>query len=1022
MQWRNFAVRSGRVLTALAVLISAIVGLPARALAATTPPPPPPCAKAYAQGTVLVNTRTQGGKLQAGVTREYTVPDAWKNPVALLGEVVVDSTGSAVVAASSTASDERIVLEGPAGATTAPALIPVAGGKFKLTARSGSMHLVLRIRASLIGPGCFTAVEPTTLVDTAVGGTPVSEGADLDIPLGTLVAPDNLDIGLVGFAVRNVGPDVAKVDLYDADGLPFARRFVTPGRTATFTEFIPPTGSGTLRVRVTDGPVDVRAVALGWMPQGIPLTSERSVLTASGPIDARTLAGLAKEGDGSVAPAPGTATPPVTKLELPFLAQDAATVYIATTLRPAVGQQGSLKVWKSDVSEPANPTISSVVPGVPLTEIIAVQPAPDGTISARPTAGWLRWSLTVVGWESRAARLNQAVDDAKVLPADAVTLSTAPSGGQVLQYAGTKTLEPGDVVAAAASETNRKGLLAKVSGSATTGSDGVQTMAIEPATLADALPYYSFSQTRDVGSAAVPPMPAPEPLPPAGGGTTASPSRAASSQGSIDAALDTGVQNPCSGGVAGSVQANVQLTGRVIVSGSKSRSSTIAPSAQFDFDGDLDGWIAADSPSRATCRGTLTPVSARLGLLSFNVGGIPVVLDPVATLQVKADFETGEAMTLRQSGASGLKIQMHYKDGAWTDSISAQHSLQASFAGRLGASGRVEARVSFDTLFYSSDAQGGWHVDIGPYSEFAAVPTDNPWWAIDGGVYSGGRVDFKALGIGLDISRTVSTEDRAESRSGVAPGAFPGPSIANERTLPSGNLTVAYNQSLSASGGVAPYKWKLDPGSRPPSGLDLTEGGNVTGTPTQTGSFTFYAYPVDANGNRTMQSQKVNIAIGAAPDQDGDGVIDRDDRCINTPGPRENNGCPWPNADGDPFLDKDDPCPNEYGQYNGCPPRVTVEWAGKASSSTCGGDTSCSYFTVRWYNMHGGGHSIKPLFDGQGNWCGGSRGDCPASVSGSSGSYGNFWAAGYCNQNRYVKVLFDNTWYSNEINTNDHAC
>ena len=65
------------------------------------------------------------------------------------------------------------------------------------------------------------------------------------------------------------------------------------------------------------------------------------------------------------------------------------------------------------------------------------------------------------------------------------------------------------------------------------------------------------------------------------------------------------------------------------------------------------------------------------------------------------------------------------------------------------------------------------------------------------------------------------------------------------------------------------------------------------------------------------------------PDTDGDGVLDKDDKCVDVAGPVENQGCPWPDRDGDGVLDKDDKCPDVPGlpQYDGCPP--TAERATK---------------------------------------------------------------------------------------------
>lgn len=55
-------------------------------------------------------------------------------------------------------------------------------------------------------------------------------------------------------------------------------------------------------------------------------------------------------------------------------------------------------------------------------------------------------------------------------------------------------------------------------------------------------------------------------------------------------------------------------------------------------------------------------------------------------------------------------------------------------------------------------------------------------------------------------------------------------------------------------------------------------------------------------------------------DTDGDGIMDPDDECVETPGVPEYNGCPIPDTDGDGFLDPDDKCPTVPGiAPDGCP-------------------------------------------------------------------------------------------------------
>ncbi|HVK87914.1 MAG TPA: OmpA family protein [Kofleriaceae bacterium] len=57
------------------------------------------------------------------------------------------------------------------------------------------------------------------------------------------------------------------------------------------------------------------------------------------------------------------------------------------------------------------------------------------------------------------------------------------------------------------------------------------------------------------------------------------------------------------------------------------------------------------------------------------------------------------------------------------------------------------------------------------------------------------------------------------------------------------------------------------------------------------------------------------------PDSDKDSVLDKVDKCPAIAGPVENEGCPWPDTDGDTVADKDDKCPSVPGlvAFAGCP-------------------------------------------------------------------------------------------------------
>jgi outer membrane protein OmpA-like peptidoglycan-associated protein len=56
-------------------------------------------------------------------------------------------------------------------------------------------------------------------------------------------------------------------------------------------------------------------------------------------------------------------------------------------------------------------------------------------------------------------------------------------------------------------------------------------------------------------------------------------------------------------------------------------------------------------------------------------------------------------------------------------------------------------------------------------------------------------------------------------------------------------------------------------------------------------------------------------------DTDGDGILDKNDKCPTVPGTAKYDGCPVPDTDGDGINDENDKCPTVKGlaKYNGCP-------------------------------------------------------------------------------------------------------
>jgi uncharacterized protein (TIGR03437 family) len=81
-------------------------------------------------------------------------------------------------------------------------------------------------------------------------------------------------------------------------------------------------------------------------------------------------------------------------------------------------------------------------------------------------------------------------------------------------------------------------------------------------------------------------------------------------------------------------------------------------------------------------------------------------------------------------------------------------------------------------------------------------------------------------------------------------------------TLPAGTISSRYSQSLSATGGAAPYSWVVTDGSLP-AGLSLSSTGVISGFPLAAGTSAFKVTATDSTGGTA--SGQFSIAIAAAP-------------------------------------------------------------------------------------------------------------------------------------------------------------
>jgi Putative Ig domain len=138
-------------------------------------------------------------------------------------------------------------------------------------------------------------------------------------------------------------------------------------------------------------------------------------------------------------------------------------------------------------------------------------------------------------------------------------------------------------------------------------------------------------------------------------------------------------------------------------------------------------------------------------------------------------------------------------------------------------------------------------------------------WSASSGIISSSGL-FTAPSVNSPAAVSITAASAADpSKSATVPvkvqSAAP---LAIETT----SLTMAvvespYFANLQATGGQTPYSWALASGTLP-AGLALSSAGNLTGTPSQSGNFSFVARVSDSKGAQATQSYSLTVAANSS--------------------------------------------------------------------------------------------------------------------------------------------------------------
>lgn len=154
----------------------------------------------------------------------------------------------------------------------------------------------------------------------------------------------------------------------------------------------------------------------------------------------------------------------------------------------------------------------------------------------------------------------------------------------------------------------------------------------------------------------------------------------------------------------------------------------------------------------------------------------------------------------------------------------------------------------------------------GPYTFVLAAGTLPPGLTLGangllaGTPTSGGPFNFSVRGTDANGCAATAPYSMAVGAAPIPPPGCPTISIS-PTTLPTGTVGAPYNQTITASGGTGPYVFGITSGTLP-SGLILSPGGVVSGTPTAAGTANITVRATDAAG--CFSAVPITIAIVVA--------------------------------------------------------------------------------------------------------------------------------------------------------------
>jgi hypothetical protein len=192
-----------------------------------------------------------------------------------------------------------------------------------------------------------------------------------------------------------------------------------------------------------------------------------------------------------------------------------------------------------------------------------------------------------------------------------------------------------------------------------------------------------------------------------------------------------------------------------------------------------------------------------------------------------------------------------------------------------------EGSQKFDiTVGSGGGAGGGVKISVSPTSatlfsnqtqQFTATVsgtsnTSVTWSATAGSVDSNGLYTAPTVKAQANVVVTATSNADTSKSASAAVAVDPASSLQiTTGSLPQGEQGNPYSDAFTATGGTTPYSWSISAGTAPP-GLALNASGDLAGTPTSVGTFSFTVMVTDATSKTASGNFGVTVVVSSGYD------------------------------------------------------------------------------------------------------------------------------------------------------------